>query len=93
MVYKDPYGAEHRRRRELALREAYGQPCPRCGEPMLKGQALDFGHSTDLAYDPASKADRIEHADSRDCPEGGNRTAGARLGRLVQDLQPSRAWL
>jgi len=60
---------------------------------MLKGQRLDFGHSEDLAFNPASKADRMEHADSRDCPEGGNRSAGGKLGRQMQDLKPSRRWL
>lgn len=92
MAVSDPYGADHRRRRKLALPEAYGKPCPRCGEPMLKGQRLDFGHSTDRAFNPASKADRMEHADRSDCPEGGNRSAGGKLGRMIQDLNPSRNW-
>ena len=92
MAAGSPYDADHRRRRELALKEAYGKPCPRCGEPMLKGQALDFGHSEDVVLNPAAKADRMEHADRSDCPEGGNRTAGAKLGRQIQDLKPSRAW-
>lgn len=88
-----PYGGEHQRRRKLALKEAYGMPCPRCGEPMLKGQALHFGHAEDLVFNPASKAARMEHADKSDCPEGGNTAAGGRLGRQIQDLRPSRDWL
>lgn len=88
----DPYGSDHQRRRALAIREAYNTPCPRCGELMLKGQALDFGHSRDLAFDTSSKADRVEHADYSSCPKGGNRAAGGRLGRKVRDLRPSREW-
>ncbi len=59
---------------------------------MLRGQRLDFGHSEDLAFNGDSKADRMEHADKQDCPEGGNRAAGGRLGRMIQDLRPSRKW-
>lgn len=59
---------------------------------MLAGQSLDFGHSTDRAFDPAGKADRIEHADYANCPAGGNRAAGGRLGQQMQDLRPSRRW-
>lgn len=92
MPSMDPYGADHRRRRALALPAAWNTPCPRCGELMLKGQNLDFGHSEDLAYNADAKADRMEHADSRDCPEGGNRSAGGRLSQEVQDLRPSRRW-
>ncbi len=74
------------------VQQAYGTPCPRCGELMLKGQALDFGHSTDRAFDSSSRADRIEHADYSSCPAGGNRAAGGTLGRSIQDLRPSRQW-
>jgi hypothetical protein len=28
---------------------AYGKPCPRCGRPMLAGQALDLDHTDDRA--------------------------------------------
>jgi len=86
------YGPDHQRRRELAIREAYNKPCPRCGELMLKGQRLDFGHSKDKALHPGSKADRVEHADYSDCPEGGNRSAGGQLGRDIQDFRPSQEW-
>lgn len=87
-----PYGSDHQRRRALAIKEAYGTPCPRCGEVMLKGQALDYGHSTDRAFDSSAKADRIEHADYSACSVGGNRSAGGVLGRAIQDLRPSRQW-
>lgn len=59
---------------------------------MLAGQNLDFGHSQDRALAPSSKADQMEHADYRDCPAGGNRAAGGRLGQRMQDLRPSRRW-
>jgi len=68
------YDAAHRRRRAELLPKAYGQPCARCGLPVLPGQALDAGHSTSLAHDPSSKADRIEHALC-------NRSAGGRTRR------------
>lgn len=92
MPSADPYGADHRRRRAREIEAAYNTPCPRCGQLMLKGQRLDYGHTEDLAFNPDSKADRFEHADSKDCPAGGNRTAGARLGRSIQELRPSQRW-
>lgn len=52
---------------------------------MLRGQALDLGHSTDVALDPFAKGDRIEHASC-------NRSAGARLRQGLQRLAPSRKW-
>lgn len=87
-----PYGADHRRRRAQSIEDAYNTPCPRCGELMLRGQRLDFGHTEDLAFNRDSQADRFEHADKADCPEGGNRSAGGKLGRRIQDLRPSRKW-
>jgi hypothetical protein len=65
------YDAEHDRTRAELLPLAIGQPCPRCGELMEDGQALDLGHSIPRSIDPASRADRIEHATC-------NRGAGAR---------------
>lgn len=56
------YDSEHDTTRERLLPHAYGKPCPRCGEPMLRSQALDLGHSVPLRADPTSHADRIEHA-------------------------------
>lgn len=86
------YGPEHQKRRADGIEGAYNTPCPRCGQLMLRGQALDLGHSTDLAVDPQSKGDRFEHADSRDCPKGGNRSAGGKLGAQRQKFAPSRKW-
>ncbi len=81
----DPYGAEHRATREKLLPGAYGQPCPRCGEPMLKGQDLELGHSEDVALNPDAKGDRIEHARC-------NESAGATLRNTLERLAPSRDW-
>lgn len=67
-----PYGFEHQQRRAELLPLAYGKPCPRCGMPMLRGEQLDLGHSTDVALNPHAVGDRIEH-------EACNRRAGAQL--------------
>lgn len=58
------YDARHQAVRALLLPLAYGKPCPRCGEPMLRGQDLDLGHpiGRPRAADPSSRADHIEHA-------------------------------
>ena len=72
-----PYGAQHQATRRKLLPTAYGTPCPRCGLPMLKGQALDLGHSTDLAMSSSAKGDRIEHADC-------NRRAGQALAAALR---------
>jgi hypothetical protein len=71
--FRERYGPEHRATRRRLLAAAYGQPCPRCHEPMLEGQALDLGHSTDRAIDPLAPGDRIEHSSC-------NRAAGGRAG-------------
>jgi hypothetical protein len=44
--------------------EASGRPliCARCGLPLLRGQALEAGHTVPLVVDRASVADCIEHA-------------------------------
>lgn len=62
------YAGPHRAIRRALLPYAYGRPCPRCGRPMLPGQALDLGHTDDRAAYSG-----IEHARC-------NRQAGARLG-------------
>lgn len=86
----NPRGSEHQKTKERLLPHAYGKPCPRCGEPMLKGQDLDLGHTVDLADDPTSKGDRIEHAS---CPTGGgNRSAGAAAQQKRLRYAPSREW-
>jgi hypothetical protein len=62
------YAGPHQAIRRALLPDAYGRPCPRCGFPMLPGQALDLGHTDDRATYSG-----IEHARC-------NRQAGARLG-------------
>jgi len=62
------YDTEHDRTRARLLPHAYGTACPRCGELMLHGQALDLGHTIPLRVDPTSRGDRIEHAE---CNRGG----------------------
>ena len=69
-VSRSDTSAEQKRRRAELLPKAYNTPCPRCGLLMLKGQALDLGHTIDHALRPGLAGDRIEH---RSC----NRRAGA----------------
>ena len=38
------YGHAHQAKRAKLLAAAYGQPCTRCGQPMLPGQLLDLDH-------------------------------------------------
>ena len=68
------YDAEHDRiRSALLARFVPGTLCPVCDQPMLAGQALDAGHSTDLRADPGARADRLEHAH---CNQGWRRGEG-----------------
>jgi hypothetical protein len=70
------YGAEHDRiRADLLARFVPGTSCPKCRQPMLAGQRLDAGHSTDLRRDPQAKADQLEHAT---CNRGWRRGEGLR---------------
>jgi hypothetical protein len=39
------YGAKHQKLRKALLPQAYGQPCSRCGNPMLPGQELHLHHN------------------------------------------------
>jgi hypothetical protein len=39
-----------------------GALCPRCAQPMLAGQSLDYGHVTARVFDSSSRASRVEHA-------------------------------
>jgi len=64
------YDSAHDTLRRALLPAAYGTPCPRCGQPMLQGQELHFGHTVARAVDPTSRADHFEH---RHC----NESAGA----------------
>lgn len=58
------YDAQHDRERGPAKDAAVaaGELCPRCGLPMLPGQALDYGHPIARAHDPQARASRVEHA-------------------------------
>ena len=38
------YGSKHQKLRKALLAKAYGQPCSRCGLPMLPGQQLHLDH-------------------------------------------------
>lgn len=41
------YGYQHQRLRAALLAAAIGQPCSRCGQPMLHGQELHLDHTDD----------------------------------------------
>lgn len=58
------YDAQHRREAKQAKAQAValGLPCARCGEPVLEGQALQYGHVVARAIDPTSRASVVEHA-------------------------------
>ena len=66
------YGAQHRKLREALLPAAYGMPCYRCGELMLRGQELHFDH-----LDDRSGYGGFSHAKC-------NVKAGAQKGRRTQ---------
>ena len=68
----------HKALRRALLPYAYGQPCPRCGRPLLPWQALDLGHTDDRAG-----YNGIEHAKC-------NRAAGARLGNARRRARRER---
>lgn len=65
------YGSEHQKLRAKLLPSAYGQPCTRCGLPMLKGQALHLDHT-----DTRNGYLGFAHASC-------NRKAGARKGARI----------
>lgn len=77
--------AEYRRQR-AALAPWEGQPCPRCGQPMLEGQRIDAGHSVDRVLGGAGSALRWEHARC-------NRSAGASLGNRLRVGRTPRRWV
>lgn len=81
------YDWHHRRLRAQLLPLAYGTACPRCGGVMLRGMALDLGHSVDRVLGGNSAPRRIEHAAC-------NRRAGARLGNQLRRRTrvTSRSW-
>jgi hypothetical protein len=55
----DRYGVEHERLRAELLPDAVGSICPRCGEPIEAGQAVDLGHVDGGAPD---EYQGLEHA-------------------------------
>jgi hypothetical protein len=46
-VTEGRYGGKHQALRKSTQQLAYGQPCVRCGLPMLPGQSLDLDHMDD----------------------------------------------
>jgi hypothetical protein len=55
----DRYGAAHRELRAATVDQAAGQPCARCGQPMVVGQLVHLDHADDdpsryLGYSHAS---------------------------------------
>ena len=59
------------------IEAAYGAPCPMCGYPMARGQALDLDHSIPLVASGRSVGDRIVHAKCNR-REGGRMRGGVR---------------
>lgn len=81
-----PRGHEHRRKRAELLPLAYGNPCPLCGELMLRGQKLDLDHSRPFARGNTGPGDRMTHASC-------NRSKGASEGNRRRRRRPSsRDW-
>lgn len=76
------YGYQHQKLRRSLLAQAYGQPCPLCGLPMVPGQTLDLDHTPDRAGYRG-----IAHASC-------NRSDGARRGnaRRKKRWSTSRRW-
>jgi hypothetical protein len=58
--YDSQHDTEAKAAKAAAIRRQL--PCPRCGEPILPGQPLDYGHTVARALVPGSRADRVEHA-------------------------------
>jgi hypothetical protein len=78
MSHPGAYAGPHQAIRRALLPGAYGTPCPRCGLPMLPGQALDLDHRDDRAgYLGCSHAK---------C----NRAAGARKGNALRRARADR---
>ena len=71
------YGAAHQAKRARLLAAAYGQPCTRCGRPMLPGQPLDLDHTDNrTGYRGFSHRSCNQQAGGR---KGARRSAGGFL--------------
>ncbi len=44
------YGAAHQRARRELLPYAWGKPCTRCGQPLVRGDLVDLDHSEDRTH-------------------------------------------
>ena len=76
-----------RRRQAWAARLEAGEviPCRLCGNPIRPGEVWDLGHDVDLQLGGNPWDDTVpEHAMIRDCPAGGNRSAGAALAVRIR---------
>lgn len=91
--------ARQKGRRDQAARNAWRprveaglEVCWRCRQPILPDQRWDLGHLEDIATGGSPTGPRRpEHALKRDCPAGGNRSLGHRLGvALVTGRHPAR---
>jgi hypothetical protein len=77
---KRGYGQTHRKLRAALLPQAYGQPCARCGHPMLPGQVLHLDHNdARTGYLGFSHGSRC-HICGRRC----NLRAAAKKARAIQ---------
>jgi hypothetical protein len=77
---KGGWGSKHQKLRAALLPQAYGQPCARCGHPMLPGQILHLDHTDDrtgwLGFSHGSRC----HICGKRC----NLTAAAKKARRIQ---------
>lgn len=66
--------------------------CWRCRQPIKPDQDWDLGHLEDIATGGDPTGPRLpEHTRKRDCPAGGNRSNGKRIGlALVTGRHPTR---
>jgi hypothetical protein len=75
-------GAAHQAdKKRLLAQMREGQPCPRCGQPMYRSQALDRDHVVDRARGGTDGMAVLSHASC-------NRRAGARAGNAERPERP-----
>jgi hypothetical protein len=82
-------GGAHRaeRKRQLA-RFRDGDPCPLCGRPMYRWQALDLDHVTPRVFGGAGGPSRLVHA-SENRSRGAALSTPLRLARLRLRTRPA----